>query len=162
MTRGKHSPYKYRPTLPSETGKYASQHGVAAATKSFSRKLEEQGETFHGFQRSFCDYAHCKLKPHENTTHDKNFQKENFPIYSRSVWEGQMRLLSSFFVCLSWGTVDAVSTYLAMSGHCRGARQLQPGWCGPAFSWVFLHEGEVIISGSATLYIHVEAKLTGM
>ena len=117
---------------------------------------------FHGFQRSFCDYAHCKLKPHENTTHDKNFQKENFPIYSRSVWEGQMRLLSSFFVCLSWGTVDAVSTYLAMSGHCRGARQLQPGWCGPAFSWVFLHEGEVIISGSATLYIHVEAKLTGM
>jgi len=40
---GKCSPCKYRPTLPSVIGKYASQHGATAATQDFLRKLEEQG-----------------------------------------------------------------------------------------------------------------------
>jgi len=42
---GKRSPckYRYRPTLPSVIGKYASQHGATAAAQDFLRKLEEQG-----------------------------------------------------------------------------------------------------------------------
>ena len=46
---GKRGPCKYRPTLPSVSGKYASQHGTAAAARHFSRKLEEQGNTFNEF-----------------------------------------------------------------------------------------------------------------
>jgi len=35
LVQGKHSPYKYRPTLPSEIGKYASQHGASTAARHF-------------------------------------------------------------------------------------------------------------------------------
>ena len=35
--------YKYRSTLLSEIGKYASQHGAPAVARGFSRKLEKQG-----------------------------------------------------------------------------------------------------------------------
>jgi len=35
----KHGPYKYRPALLPEIGKYVSQHGEAAAAQGFSRKL---------------------------------------------------------------------------------------------------------------------------
>ena len=42
-------PCKYRPTPPSVIGKYASQHGAAAAAQHLSRKLEEQGDVFNVF-----------------------------------------------------------------------------------------------------------------
>jgi len=42
MATGKGTPYKYKPSLPSEIGKYASQRGVVVAAQHVSRKLEEQ------------------------------------------------------------------------------------------------------------------------
>ena len=38
-----------QPTLPSVIDKYTSQHGVAAATQHFLRKLEEQGNVLNVF-----------------------------------------------------------------------------------------------------------------
>ena len=46
MATGKGTPYKYKPSLPSEIGKYASQRGAAVAAQHVSRKLEEQGDAF--------------------------------------------------------------------------------------------------------------------
>jgi len=52
MAGGKRSPYKYRPTLPSEIGKCDSLHSVAGAAQGLSRNLEEQlvMDTFNPFQ----------------------------------------------------------------------------------------------------------------
>ena len=46
MAAGKGTPYKYKPTLPSEIGKHTSQCGAAVAAQHLSRKLEEQGDAF--------------------------------------------------------------------------------------------------------------------
>jgi len=55
---GKRGPCKYRPALPSVIGKYASQHGIAAAAWHFSKKLEEQGDVLNTFQHvSFWVYV---------------------------------------------------------------------------------------------------------
>ena len=50
MVGGKRGPCKYRPALPSVIGKYASQHGIAAAAQGYFRKLEEQGNAFNVFR----------------------------------------------------------------------------------------------------------------
>jgi len=46
MAGGKHTPYKYKATLPLEIGKHTSQHGATVAAQHVLRKLEEQGDVF--------------------------------------------------------------------------------------------------------------------